>query len=363
MQHNMKKYGKCLLTALVLLGISTNTAFAAAVDDYVNGLRISAIANIRDINARSEVNTRLEALNACLNRDWAGHNGQKNWQYHVGGNEVTTRERLVEVIDNDNNHPCNAEKATLATYLQSIIGQPNVGYPPLIASVRRGALEDGVTQSFGIYYSNEPALKAKFDSYFECLMAEDNGAARWQFGRAAPTTIEELRTRTSASSHPCHRERELLAGHNRGDPVDSSSRANLADSPNRQGRTESPVGPTNTTGSTNSGVDSRPIYQRIVPPSEQDVFAPAFARGSNPSISSFVNFLFDLLVRKLLPWMVAVMVLLITWAGYNYIMAQGDSGKLKQAKDMILYSIIAIVLAVAALSIITILNNILTNAR
>ncbi len=109
-------------------------------------------------------------------------------------------------------------------------------------------------------------------------------------------------------------------------------------------------------------VDSRPIYERISTPNSADLLVPSFAT-SNPTIAAFVNFLFDLFVRRMLPWLAAVMVLLIIWAGYIYIMANGDSAKIKQAKDMILYSIIAMVLAIAALSIITILNNVITAAR
>lgn len=109
-------------------------------------------------------------------------------------------------------------------------------------------------------------------------------------------------------------------------------------------------------------IDSRPIYDRIVAPSSDDVLTPDFATNS-PSLSAFINFLFDMFVRRLLPWLAALMVLLIIWAGYTYILAGGDSAKIKQAKDMILYSLIAMVVAIAGLSIITILNNILMAAR
>ena len=114
------------------------------------------------------------------------------------------------------------------------------------------------------------------------------------------------------------------------------------------------------TGSgTSLGADNRPIFDRIVPPNSGDVLTPGFATQSNPSISGLVNFIFDLVVRRLLPIIVGVLVVVITWGGYQYIMAQGDSGKAKQAKDTILFGIIGLVLAFAALSIITILNNII----
>ncbi len=110
---------------------------------------------------------------------------------------------------------------------------------------------------------------------------------------------------------------------------------------------------------TSLGADNRPLFDRIVPPKSTDVLTPGFATQDRPSISSLVNFLFDFLVRRLLPIIAGILVIVITWGGYQYIMAQGDSGKTKQAKDTILFGIIGLVLAMAALSIVTILNNIL----
>lgn len=113
------------------------------------------------------------------------------------------------------------------------------------------------------------------------------------------------------------------------------------------------------TSGSNLGSDNRPIFDRIVPPRGTDVLTPGFATQDRPSITSLVNYLFDFLVRRLLPLIAGVLVVMITWGGYQYIMAQGDSGKAKQAKDTILFGIIGLVLALAALSIVTILNNIL----
>lgn len=109
----------------------------------------------------------------------------------------------------------------------------------------------------------------------------------------------------------------------------------------------------------NLGSDNRPIFDRIVPPRSTDVLTPGFATQDSPSITSLVNYLFDFMVRRLLPLIAGVLVVVITWGGYQYIMAQGDSGKAKQAKDTILFGIIGLVLALAALSIVTILNSIL----
>jgi len=72
-----------------------------------------------------------------------------------------------------------------------------------------------------------------------------------------------------------------------------------------------------------------------------------------------MNFLFDLLVRRILPLIVGVMVIFIVWGGYQYIMAAGDPAKVKQARDIILYSIIAMILALSALTIVTVLNTLL----
>ena len=109
-------------------------------------------------------------------------------------------------------------------------------------------------------------------------------------------------------------------------------------------------------------INSEPLYNRITPPASQDVITPEFVQ-SDSFIPGLINFLFDLFVRRMLPWLVAVMVIFIIWAGYNYIFAGGDSGKVKQAKDMILYAIIAIIIAFAAYSIITIMNDLILNYR
>lgn len=113
------------------------------------------------------------------------------------------------------------------------------------------------------------------------------------------------------------------------------------------------------TSSSGGGADNRPIYDRIIPPNSTDVLTPTFATQNNPSIGGLVNYLFDFAVRRLLPILVGVLVLVITWGGFQYIMAQGDSGKAKIAKDTILFGIIGLVVALAALSIVTILNNVI----
>lgn len=122
-----------------------------------------------------------------------------------------------------------------------------------------------------------------------------------------------------------------------------------------------PSGTTSTTGTTSS-VDTRPIYERIVPPSSEDVLTPGFATSGTPSFAGLMNFLFDLLVRRVLPLLVGVMVLFIVWGGFQYILAGGDPAKIKQARDLILYTLIAMILALSALTIVTILNNLLSQA-
>ncbi|MBP7057027.1 hypothetical protein KBB08_00880 [Candidatus Gracilibacteria bacterium] len=86
---------------------------------------------------------------------------------------------------------------------------------------------------------------------------------------------------------------------------------------------------------------------------------PAFVKDRNPSVAGLVNYLFDFFVRRLLPLLSGILVIVIMWAGFQYIMAQGDQGKVKQAKDTILFSIIGLAIALASLTVVTILNNLL----
>ncbi len=48
----------------------------------------------------------------------------------------------------------------------------------------------------------------------------------------------------------------------------------------------------------------------------------------------------------------AIAVAFIVWGGMQYTLSQGDTSKIKQAKDTILYSIVGLVIVVFAFSIV-----------
>lgn len=58
-----------------------------------------------------------------------------------------------------------------------------------------------------------------------------------------------------------------------------------------------------------------------------------------------------------------VTVVMIIVAGQRYITAQGDPGQLQQAKNMILYSIIGLVVAILAFAIVVFVENTVSNAK
>ena len=58
-----------------------------------------------------------------------------------------------------------------------------------------------------------------------------------------------------------------------------------------------------------------------------------------------------------------VCVVIIIIGGVNYMTSSGDTGKVKKAKDTILYGIIGLVICVLAFAIVNfVISNILTNA-
>lgn len=343
-----------ITSMVVAIGVFVipQVAFAAAVDDYIHNIRVEIFATVMEPGA---LTTLADALETCLRAPWATHAGNLNWQYHAdSAPAVTTVDQLRAVLNStDANQPCRAEFTALKSARDALTTSQK--YPVLVADVRRTFITNGAAR-----VQADPVLAQQFELYSACLMQQTAGAPNWQFGGSAPANAAELQSRlNSTPNHPCLVKRDLVTHHTQGQPlVNPDAPAQEPTAVNQP--VVAPTTNNNAVSNNTAVIDNRPIYERLTPPSSQDVLQPSFAT-SNPSVAGLVNFLFDLFVRRLLPWLVALMVIIMTWAGFNYVMAQGDSAKLKQAKDMILFGIIAMVIAMAALSIITILNNILTN--
>lgn len=47
----------------------------------------------------------------------------------------------------------------------------------------------------------------------------------------------------------------------------------------------------------------------------------------------------------------------ITWGGFSYITAYGDEKKVAKAKNIILYSLLAVIIAISAYAIIDLINE------
>lgn len=83
----------------------------------------------------------------------------------------------------------------------------------------------------------------------------------------------------------------------------------------------------------------------------------AFAQGpeSVDDIVGILENLFGIAYRLFF----AAAAFTILFAAYNYLTAQGSAEKLKKAQDMLLYSVIAIVIALIALSVDNIIASII----
>ncbi len=303
---------------------------------YITEEKVNARAAYRD-PSRSDVLGFLNTLAQCLNTT-------NNWQ--TGG--VTTVAQLRAQLLSNESHPCADQYTPVVTMRDQMATAPaTVVYPALIREYRLS----GLNSTIGVQMRDNATWSEKFEAYFTCLMTETGGRPNWQTGTPAPTTTAQLLTAVRDNNqHPCHQARADLEGVSRpqaADPATVPASNNAAPAPN----TSSNIAAT--------GVDNRPLYQRIVAPNSADVLTPAFVKDRNPSVAGLVNYLFDFFVRRLLPLLSGVLVIVIIWAGFQYIMAQGDSGKVKQAKDTILFSIIGLVIALASLTIVTILNNLL----
>lgn len=336
--------GKLVAGFIIVIGVFSMTATTLLVQadenvvtTYIDEVKLNSRVMYRDPSRRDMVGF-LETLARCLNTS-------NNWQT---GN-ATTVDQLKSQLQSNDAHPCASEYTTVTAMRDGIGTDASIVYPTLIRDARRS----GLTSPVGARMRDNADWNQKFEAYFTCLMTETGGQANWQFGTPAPATAVQLGAAVRDNAqHPCHQARADLEG------------VSLPPSPSVL-PSSSPTSSSSTSASTSSGngtsggSDSRPIYDRIVPPRSTDVLTPSFATQNNPSIGGLVNYLFDFAVRRLLPILVGVLVLVITWGGFQYIMAQGDSGKAKIAKDTILFGIIGLVIALAALSIVTILNNVL----
>lgn len=310
------------------------------VTTYINEVKLNTRVSYRDPSRRDMLGF-LDRLGTCLNT-------ANNWQT---GN-VTTVDQLKTQLQSNDSHPCASEYTTVTAMRDGIGTDASILYPTVVRDARRS----GLTSTIGTQMRDNADWTQKFEAYFTCLMTETGGVANWQSGTPVPTTAGQLATAVRDNNqHPCHAARAELEAFSTAASSSLQPVASVSSAP------AAPVssGSQSSNNGSSLGSDNRPIFDRIVPPKSTDVLTPGFATQDRPSITSLVNFLFDFLVRRLLPLLAGVLVIVITWGGYQYIMAQGDSGKAKQAKDTILFGIVGLVLALAALSIVTILNSIL----
>jgi hypothetical protein len=63
------------------------------------------------------------------------------------------------------------------------------------------------------------------------------------------------------------------------------------------------------------------------------------------------------IVRFLLGVVIILSVIMIVWAGFTYVMSGTDDKKRDAAKNRILYAVIGLVIAFAALAVVTLLKN------
>ena len=358
-------------------------AFAGVVQDYIHQYYRAFESRYRDPVAgqpnqpaqpyRTNIINALDAVVTCL---YSGPEGSKNWQFG-GTQETATTSQLINAMNSDASHPCHDEHVAVYNAEQAGNNDPNGKYAPVVVRDRADMIliwRNGLPENdppIARYDSNQgspsgrdQAARTKLNAFDDCLMQNGtNGQANWRLsGITDSSTGPQLRDAVrNSSGHPCQDELETSVAH-RPEAVAAPS---TGDTPppegSTPGATEAGTGtPLTSTGAGASPtIDDRPLYQRIVEPRSEDVLTPGFASGSTPSISGLMNFLFDLLVRRILPLIVGVMVIFIVWGGYQYIMAAGDPAKVKQARDIILYSIIAMILALSALTIVTVLNTLL----
>lgn len=347
---SLARGGLLAVMVLSLVGVFSSYlpavyADSAVVTSYITEIKLNTRVAYRD-PSRSDMLRFVDTLAQCLNNNW-----------QTGS--VTTVDQLKAQLRDNDSHPCSSEYTTVTSMRDQIAANPTtVTYPPII----REARSSGLTSNIGTQMRDDTSWSQKFEAYFDCLMTEANGRPNWQFGSTPPTTKEALQVAVRDNAqHPCHQARaDLEAASSRPSTSAISSPEVTANSTSSATpRQTSSQSSSSTSGGGGLGADNRPIYDRIVAPNSGDVLTPGFAKQSNPSIGGLVNYLFDLLVRRILPLIVGVLVIVIIWAGFQYIMAQGDSGKTKQAKDTILFGIVGLGLALAALSIVTILNNLI----
>ncbi len=334
-----------MMAALIVSSIISLPVIVSAdenvVTTYINEVKLNTRVSYRDPSRRDMLGF-LDRLGTCLNT-------ANNWQT---GN-VTTVDQLKTQLQSNDSHPCASEYTTVTAMRDGIGTDASILYPTVIRDVRRS----GLTSTIGTQMRDNAEWTQKFEAYFTCLMTETGGVVNWQSSTPVPTTAAQLSTAVRDNNqHLCHSARAELEAFSANTTASAAPSVSASAAPVSQPSASSAG---SVSSGSNLGSDNRPIFDRIVPPKSTDVLTPGFATQDRPSIGSLVNFLFDFLVRRLLPLLAGVLVIVVTWGGYQYIMAQGDSGKAKQAKDTILFGIVGLVLALAALSIVTILNSIL----
>ncbi|MDO4902587.1 MAG: hypothetical protein Q4A21_03505 [bacterium] len=63
-------------------------------------------------------------------------------------------------------------------------------------------------------------------------------------------------------------------------------------------------------------------------------------------------------VIRILAWVVGVLsVIMIIWAGIQYVISSGDSGKIGKAKNTLIYAVVGLVIAISAGAIVSYILN------
>lgn len=81
------------------------------------------------------------------------------------------------------------------------------------------------------------------------------------------------------------------------------------------------------------------------------------AAGCNTTSNDYVGKHVENIINAAISVIGIVGVLVIVMAGQRFMTANGDPGKIKQAKDMILWAIVGIIIAVLAWAIVTFILN------
>lgn len=100
-----------------------------------------------------------------------------------------------------------------------------------------------------------------------------------------------------------------------------------------------------------SGIDSDPV---LTPEDKQTLKAAA---GCNETSDDSINNHALNIINVVISVVGLIAVLVIVMGGQRYIVSAGDPGKIKQAKDMILYAVVALIVAGLAFAIVNFVSK------